>query len=162
MVTSPQSPVARNVFRVLGAVLILGGLFLVIRGGFAIADSGQTSGTSYTVDGDPTNPFVGAPPTGEETTFSDGPGFGELGMVAGGLFMIVFGLGALNAGFIGAQARYAAGETAPAVREFGSALRGDPIGGVTPKSGKFCSECGGRNDDGARFCDACGHAIAPA
>ena len=73
----------------------------------------------------------------------------------------MFGLAALNAGFLGAQANYAAGETSGAVREFGSAFRGDEPHGGQEKSGAFCSECGVRGDRGAQFCDACGHALAP-
>ncbi|CAN5677297.1 hypothetical protein BH11ACT8_BH11ACT8_13920 [soil metagenome] len=145
MARTEYSPTARNVFRVLGVVLVLGGIFLAVHGGFAIAD---------------------ATPSDEEFFAGDnsGPGFAQFAQLAGGLFMFVFGIGALNAGFLGAQANYVAGETSPAVRQFGSAFRGDDDGhsGSEPKSGKFCSECGVRNDGGARFCDSCGHALASA
>lgn len=153
MVTvSPRatSSTARIVLRVLGVVLLLAGLYLVIRGGTAFAD--QMDSSSAFDD--------------------DSAGFGPVLMIGGGGFLFVFGVGALNAGFLGAQARYASGQVAPAVRELGGAFRGDPADTrssssslTTPpaagKSGPFCSSCGVRADGEARFCDACGHAIAP-
>ncbi len=148
MARTAYSPTARNVFRVLGVVLLLAGIFLAIRGGLAIAD---------------------ATPSDEEFFAGDnsGPGFAELGQLAGGMFLLVAGLASLSAGFLGAQASYAAGETSGAVREFGSAFRGDDgrssgTSGANGKNGSYCSECGNRNDLGARFCDACGHALVPA
>lgn len=140
------SPRTRNVLRVLGVVLLLGGLFLAIRGGLAVADAIPSDDEFFAGD-------------------DSGPGFAEFGQLVGGMFLVVFGLGALSAGFLGAQAGYAAGETSGAVREFGSAFRGEPAGGAggsEPRGGKFCSECGVRNGEGAKFCDACGHALAPA
>ena len=75
-------------------------------------------------------------------------------------FFLVGG-GCLQAGFVGAASRYTVGQTSPAVREFGSAFRGDSPEPRrrTDADGTFCSECGVRNDRGARFCDSCGHAI---
>jgi hypothetical protein len=60
----------------------------------------------------------------------------------------------LQAGFGGAAARFAAGELAPVAK--------DSLDYVTDseKTGPFCSKCGVRNDTGARFCDACGTALA--
>ncbi|CAN5426773.1 hypothetical protein BH09ACT12_BH09ACT12_11860 [soil metagenome] len=150
MTTRRRSPVpadrapsanARIVFRVVGTVLLLVGLFFAIRGGIAFFD--------------------------EMDSMSADSGPGSILMLAGGGFLVIFGLAALNAGFLGAQASYASGETAPAVREFGSALRGDPVVPTSEsatdeeKDGPFCSECGVRADREARFCDACGHALAP-
>ncbi len=140
MTTPPEPlppPRARIGFRVLGTALLLGGLFFLIRGGVAFAGE------------------IGA------DSFSDDPGFGPILSIAAGGFMIVFGLAALNAGFLGAQARYASGEVAPSVRELGSAFRGEPSGQAEDGTGSFCSSCGARGDREARFCDACGHELAP-
>lgn len=142
MARTQYSPTARNTFRVLGVVLLLGGIFLAIRGGLAIADAIPSDDQFFAGD-------------------TSGPGFAQFGQLAGGLFMVIFGLGALNAGFLGVQADYVAGETSGAVREFGGAFRGEPAEAAEPRSGRFCSDCGTRNDGGARFCDSCGHAIAP-
>ncbi len=128
---------ARIVLRVVGGLLLVVGLFLAITGGIAFFD--------------------------EMDRMSTDSGPGSILKMAGGGFLTIFGLAFLNAGFIGAQASYAAGETAPAVREFGSALRGESVGAAGvggEKDGPFCSGCGVRADRGARFCDACGHALA--
>ena len=80
------------------------------------------------------------------------------------------GGGCLNAGFMGAAARYGAGETMPVVKDSASYLSdGQGILGVgrtahegsaaSTATGPFCSRCGVRNDDSAKFCDACGSAL---
>jgi len=74
----------------------------------------------------------------------------------------------LQAGFLGAAARFTAGETMPVVRDAASYLSdGEGVLGVgrtvddaPAKVGSFCSRCGVRNDEGAKFCDACGNALA--
>ncbi|WP_323792666.1 zinc ribbon domain-containing protein [Nocardioides sp.] len=137
MAPSDQSSTARTVFRILGAVLVVGGLVLLVRGGTEFVAE---------MNGD---------------TFGDDAGFGPILRIAGGGFLVVFGLAALNAGFLGAQSRYVSGETSDAVREFGSAFRGEPSQGTTRGSGPHCSSCGVQADREARFCDACGHALAP-
>ena len=129
---------ARIVFRVVGGVLVFAGLVLAITGGIAFFD--------------------------EMNSMSVASGPGSILRMAGGGFMTIFGLAFLNAGFLGAQARYVSGETAPAVRELGSAFRGESRADgdhAEEKDGPFCSECGVRADLAARFCDACGHALAP-
>jgi len=77
----------------------------------------------------------------------------------------------LNAGFMGAAARYGAGETMPVVRDSASYLSdgrgilgvgrtvddGAGRGGAT--SGPYCRSCGVRNDADARFCDGCGASL---
>jgi hypothetical protein len=76
----------------------------------------------------------------------------------------------LNAGFMGAAARYGAGETMPVVKDSASYLSdGQGILGVgrtvdhrsapSTVAGPYCSRCGVRNDDTAKFCDACGSAL---
>jgi len=77
----------------------------------------------------------------------------------------------LQAGFMGAAARYGAGETMPVVRDSAAYLThgegilgvgrtvGDPPGARSGVTGPFCTKCGVRNDEGARFCDACGTAL---
>jgi zinc-ribbon domain len=134
----------RTVLRVLGVVLLLAGLYLVITGGMHFADDMN----SASVDSGP------------------GP---ILRLGAGG-FLVVFGLGALNAGFLGAQARYAAGETMPVVKDSASYLSdGQGVMGVgrtvddapapATKTGPYCSKCGVRNDADAKFCDSCGSSL---
>ena len=64
--------------------------------------------------------------------------------------MAVVGFGLLATGFLGAQARYAAGETVPVLE--------DSLEHLT--SGPHCRHCGVRNDEAARFCDSCGQSLA--
>jgi hypothetical protein len=124
----------RNVLRALGAVLLLAGIYLLVTGGMAFVDDAR----SADMDG----------------------GFGPILKIAGGGFLLVFGLGALNAGFLGAQARYAAGETMPVVKDSAAYLSdGEGILGVGRTAGPYCSKCGVRNDADARFCDSCGTAL---
>lgn len=79
----------------------------------------------------------------------------------------------LQAGFVGAAARYVAGETTPVVKDSASYLTdGEGIIGVgrtiddaatphppTATTGPYCSRCGTRNDADASFCDSCGAAL---
>ncbi|KQW42545.1 hypothetical protein ASC77_22995 [Nocardioides sp. Root1257] len=124
----------RTVLRVLGVVLLLAGAYLLVTGGMAFADDASSSD----VDG----------------------GFGPILRLGAGGFLAVFGLGALNAGFLGAQARYAAGETMPVVKDSAAYLSdGEGILGVGRTAGPFCSRCGVRNDGDATFCDSCGTAL---
>lgn len=141
MTRSEYSPKARNTLRVLGVVLLLAGIFLAVRGGMSIADAIPSDEEFFAGD-------------------SSSPGFGDFAQLAAGMFLVIGGIGALNAGFLGAQSRYAAGETSDAVREFGSAFRGEDHDTTSDKTGACCSECGVRNSGDARFCDACGHALA--
>ena len=88
----------------------------------------------------------------------------------GGFLVIGVGLMCLQAGFMGAAARYGAGETMPVVRDSASFLSdGEGILGAgrtvadrsatSTATGPFCSRCGVRNDADARFCDSCGSAL---
>ena len=119
---------ARWVFRALGAVLVVGGLTAAVVGGRALAGLGDV----------------------------ESPGFAELGPLVIGMFSVIFGLACLNAGFLGAQARYAADETSPALRTAGSAWRGDA---PAASSSVTCGRCGAGSRAGARFCDACGNGL---
>lgn len=58
----------------------------------------------------------------------------------------------LQAGFLGAGARYAAGEVAPVARDTMGYLRTDPTGDT-------CAACGTRNDAGSTYCDNCGQPL---
>lgn len=92
-------------------------------------------------------------------------GPGSILMLGGGGMMLVVGLALLNAGTIGAQSRYVADETAPAVGTVGRAFRGESqdsrsAEGPSRGAGPFCRECGVRNDADARFCDGCGSSLA--
>ncbi len=142
----PQSHTTRIVLRVLGLTLLGVGLVLAITGGIDFADQVDTF---------------------------EGPGFGAIGRMAGGGFMVIFGLAALNAGFLGLQARYVAGETMPTVKQSASYLTdGEGVLGVGRTvddakpaqpgavAGPFCRACGVRNDPDATFCDGCGTSLA--
>jgi uncharacterized membrane protein YhdT len=80
----------------------------------------------------------------------DVPGGFQIACFMGGLLVIGFGLMLLQGGFMGAAARYAAGETMPVVKDSLTSL----------SAGRYCSCCGVRNDEGAKFCDSCGSALA--
>jgi zinc-ribbon domain len=78
----------------------------------------------------------------------------------------------IQAGFMGAAARFAAGETMPTVKNSAAYLTdGEGVLGIgrtvddasaptAAATGPFCSTCGTRNDDDASFCDRCGAALA--
>ena len=87
----------------------------------------------------------------------------------GGLPLIGVGLMCLNVGFLGAAARYGAGETMPVARDSAAYLTdGQGVMGIgrtvddpgPTASGPFCRSCGVRNDPDATFCDGCGHRLA--
>jgi hypothetical protein len=141
----PRTARARTTFRVVGVVLLLAGLVI---GGIGVS---QFIADFESMEGGPTPILV---------------------MAAGG-FLCIFGLGALNAGTIGAQSRYVAGETMPTVKRSaeylsdGQGIMGvgrtvDDGTGAGPQqaSGPFCRSCGTRNDEDARFCDGCGASMA--
>lgn len=134
---------ARTVFRILGIVLTVVGLLLVVSGFVR---------------------FVGGEPGDDlDSAF--------LAFAGGGVLAVV-GFAFFNLGFMGASARYAAGETMPVVKDSASYLTdGEGVLGVgrtiddagattAPKAGPYCRACGQRNDDEARFCDACGQPLA--
>lgn len=67
-------------------------------------------------------------------------------------FFFIGGIG-LNAGFMGAGAKYAAGEIAPTARDT-LAYVGGGVGGVS------CPSCGGHSAAGSTYCDDCGKPLA--
>lgn len=73
-----------------------------------------------------------------------------------GLPLVAVGSWLLQAGFLGAAARYAASETMPVVKDAAAYLTVNPA----PASGPYCRSCGVRNDTDARFCDGCGRPLA--
>ena len=91
----------------------------------------------------------------------DAPGGAQIAAFMGGLLVVGVGLMLLQWGFVGAAARYGAGETMPVVKDSAAYLSdGEGILGVGRTAGPYCSRCGVRNDGAARFCDSCGTALA--
>ena len=136
----------RTLFRVVGIVSM--GIAVVLIG-IAITDFFQS------FDSDP---MSGSEPTKFWMFFAAMPFF-------------LVGAACLNAGFMGAAARYGAGETAPVLKDSASYLSDGqgvlgvgrtvddrPAGGTTP--GAFCSQCGAGHDRDARFCKSCGASLA--
>lgn len=80
----------------------------------------------------------------------------SFGLAFIGIPLIAAGGWMIQAGFIGPATRYVAGEVAPGVRDALETI------GVAPASGPICPACGAENAIGARFCDACGAALARA
>lgn len=87
----------------------------------------------------------------------------------GGLPIIGLGLMCLNVGFLGAAARYGAGETMPVLKDSAAYLSdGRGVMGVgrtaaepvSTATGPFCRSCGVRNDPDATFCDGCGQRLS--
>jgi len=138
----------RTALLVVGTLLLIGGAVIAFLGG---------------------REFFGAATSG-----SMEPEFGSFFTMAGGVFMAIFGFGALNAGTLGAQSRYVAGETMPTVKRSAEYLTdgqgimnlGRTVDGATAgapgqaATGPFCRSCGTRNDEDARFCDGCGASMA--
>jgi uncharacterized membrane protein YhdT len=90
----------------------------------------------------------------------DVPGGFQIVCFMGGLLVIGLGLMLLQWGFLGAAARYGAGETMPVVKDSAEYLsNGEGLLGIGRTSGPFCSACGVRNDAEAKFCDSCGNAL---
>jgi hypothetical protein len=136
----------RTLFRVLGVVMAPLGVLLLAVGFYR---------------------FVTFDPSGWDA----GPPDGVLMFALGGV-LAVTGFGFLNAGFMGASARYTAGETMPVVKDSATYLSdGEGILGVgrtvddqhvtqRAAAGPYCRSCGVRNDEDAKFCDGCGTALA--
>lgn len=138
---------SRTVLRVAGALCLVGGVVLAFIGGRGILR--------------------------DIASESMDPNFGPILTLGGGGFLCVIGLALVNAGTLGAQSRYVAGETMPTVKRSAEYLSdGEGIMGVgrtvddreaagtQRASGPFCRACGTRNDEDARFCDGCGASMA--
>jgi hypothetical protein len=135
---------SRTVLRTLGFALLAVGLVVAVYGGTRFAH-GITS-----------------------DDMDDNSGLVGILLMGGGGFLCIFGLAALNAGFLGAQARYAASETMPVVKDSAAYLTdGEGLLGVgrtvddrSAGTGPYCRGCGARNDADAKFCDGCGRSLA--
>lgn len=136
-----NQPVARTAFRVLGVLVVLVALGLMTVAGMEF----------FSLEGfdQPTRFwmfFVGIP-------------------------LLAVGGWLLQAGFMGAGARYAAGELGPVAKDTAHYLTdgkgllgvGATTSGATTAAlatGPYCRGCGARNDADARFCDSCGSTLA--
>jgi hypothetical protein len=150
--TTPSGPGFRNqtgartVFRVLGVVVVLVALWLMVTAGMEF----------FTLEGS------------EEPT--------KFWMFFVGMPLLAVGGWLLQAGFMGAGARYASGELSPVAKDTAHYLTdGKGLLGVGTTSsgasapaatqagapaGPYCRSCGTRNDAEARFCDSCGTSMA--
>jgi len=138
-----NQPQLRTAFRIAGIVLVPVGIALVAIG-FASLFS--------TMNSDPFSDESFGPP---KRFF-----FAFIGMP-----VLAVGGWCLQAGFFGAAARYAAGETMPVVKDSAAYLTdGEGVLGVgrtvDDEPSKFCSSCGNPAGVAARFCESCGHAFA--
>lgn len=142
----PSQGSTRTVLRALGLLMAPAGVLLVIVGFARFAGLG---GEEWSGEGAP-------------------PGFL---MFAGGGFVAVIGFALLNAGFMGAAARYGAGETMPVVKDSAAYLTDgygvvgvgrtvDDATGASTATGPYCRSCGARNDADATYCDGCGQRLA--
>ena len=124
----------RTLFRVLGPVVILVGLAFAVLAGIDFF--------------------------GSMSSFDDQPTRFEMFFV--GLPLLALGGWLTTAGFIGAGARYTAGEYAPVVKDTAGYLSdGRGVLGVgrahsERAAGPYCRQCGTGNDADARFCGSCG------
>jgi hypothetical protein len=134
----------RRTARLVGFGLLAAGVALAIKGGYEFV---QDAASDVIGDGR--------------------SGFAAVLLLGAGGFLVVFGLAALIAGYLGATARYSAGETMPVVKDSAAYLTdgqgllgvGRTVDDAPERPGPFCTRCGVRNDEAARFCDGCGHAI---
>jgi zinc-ribbon domain len=131
---------ARTTFRVVGVVL------LVVAVGFLAVGLADFFGSMDSFDG----PH-------------------RFWMVFVGIFGLAVAGWCLQAGYMGAAPRYAAGEATPVVKDSAAYLTdGEGILGIgrtvddaeQGAAGPFCSRCGTRNDPDATYCDSCGAALA--
>ena len=132
--TSSGRSTKRTIFRVLG-VLLMGTALVLI--GIAAADFFAAFGSDD----------IGAEPTQFGMLFAALPFF-----ALGGLF--------LQLGFVGAAAKYVAGEAAPALKTSMDQLGVGRYPSASTGSGPFCRSCGRQNNADARFCDGCGTSMS--
>ena len=162
----PGHTAIRRVFRVLGPLMLIVGLFLLIS---ALGSIGGEKG------------FLEDPNAHMNETR------GSMFMIALGGFVLVGGVGVTMLGFRGAIARYEAAEHAPVIKDtieyvargtvqdIAQAVAGSPVcpscrrqndadakfcDGCGEALSNACSKCGKTNDADASFCDGCGEALA--
>jgi hypothetical protein len=85
----------------------------------------------------------------------DGPSGGDIARFMGGFLLFGIGLQLTRVGFLGASARYVSGEVSPVIRDAYTHVTERPA----ERKGPFCTRCGVRQDEEARFCDACGSPV---
>jgi hypothetical protein len=76
--------------------------------------------------------------------------------------MPFFALGGLflQLGFVGAAAKYVAGEAVPVLKTSMDQLGVGRYPSAPTGSGQYCRSCGRQNDADARFCDSCGTSMS--
>jgi hypothetical protein len=143
---------ARRTFRIVGLVLLATGALLAVYGFGSLVAQMFGSGA---------DPFAGPQHIGR-----------SFACFAGGGLLLVIGFALAGLGFQGAMARYGAGETMPVVKDSvdyltdGQGLLGvgrsvdDAPASKAAAAGEFCRKCGQGQDADARFCNACGTALA--
>ena len=161
----PDQARKRTALRVAGILLTLAGLVLI---GTAIADffgAFDSSSSAATYD-DYTGPV---PDLGLEDGGSVDDGMPDLfWLFFLGMPVLFAGAVCLQLGYVGAAARWSAGESAPVLKDTASYLTdGEGLLGVgrtvdddrTAAGGPFCRTCGTRADAGDGFCAKCGTAL---
>ncbi len=141
---NPGHEPARNFLRVVGPLVLgIGGIFTIVGFGSFFAAFGGGGSPRYFWCC-----FVGMP-------------------------LLFFGSMMTKFGFMGAIARYQAGEVAPVGKDTFNYIANETKGGVrtvareigiglreaTNQAQSNCSACGHSNDENAKFCDECGAAI---
>ena len=90
----PDQARTRTILRVIGFTMLAAGLVIGAKAGYGLLQE------------------VTSPINVDDTS-----GAGTILMLGGAGFLVVFGLAFLNAGFLGATARYGAGETMPVLKD---------------------------------------------
>jgi len=126
------------VCRVLGPLLILGGIVMIAVGIY-----------SFSTRFDQPLPFFGERRS-EPNRFW---------MVFLGMFALMPGLWLTGIGYMGTAARYVAEATAPAAREIMGAVAAGMRGNAEERVVVRCHKCEAENDADAKFCKACGAAL---
>lgn len=121
-----------NVFRVLGALVLVAALVFIVIAGMDFFAAGSSDSL------------------GEEPT--------KFWMFFVGLPLLFVGGVLLQLGFAGAGAKYIAAEYVPVLKESMDQLG---LQGNAPRdAGPYCRSCGKQNDADARFCDSCGSSMS--
>lgn len=136
----------RTVFRVLAVVLGLVAAGCFLRFGILISRDHAAFASSAAMGAD--------------------SGLAPLGWFLGGGLAMVLAVACGNLGFMGAAARYGAGETMPVVKDSasylsdGRGIHGVGRTGADAPAGRTCRQCGRQGNADARFCDGCGQSFA--